>query len=70
MQQNNTRGAETLRMLATARYAPGGEHGGGEVVGYCDAPMVCIRRPDGSTFWWRADQCTFEQPPPNNGAER
>lgn len=31
----------------------------GTVISYCDAPMVHIRRADGSTFWWRADLCLF-----------
>lgn len=48
---------DTLGMYATAYTAPGAVHGVGQVVGYSDAPQFCIRRADGSTFWWRADLC-------------
>ena len=27
----------------------------GEVVAYCEAPMLAIRAVDGSQIWWRAD---------------
>jgi hypothetical protein len=37
--------------------------GMGEVIGYCDAPMVLVRRADGSKFWWRADLCEFSDAP-------
>lgn len=61
---SDRRGFDLIRKHAIARYRPGGIHGEGEVIAYCDAPQVCIRRPDGSVFWWWADMCEFSDPAP------
>jgi hypothetical protein len=54
-------GLEYLNKIAVAKTGtiPRIEHGEGEVIAYSGAPMVCIRRKDGSTFWWRVDLCEF-----------
>lgn len=49
------------------RMPQGGPYAEGEVIGACDAPMLHIRRADGSTFWWRADLCR-EAPLPFDAA--
>lgn len=56
------RGFDLLHMHATARTAPGAYYDQGEVIAYCEAPQVCIRRADGTTLWWRVDLCTFSDP--------
>lgn len=43
-----------------ARTMPGEVFGEGEIIGYCDAPQVLIKRADGSTFWWNASMCKVE----------
>lgn len=50
---------ELLHKQVVARTGPGYLQGEGEVIAYCTAPQVLIRRPDGSAFWWRADLCTI-----------
>lgn len=47
-----------LMRMAVARTAAGDIlQGVGQIVAYCDAPMVAIRRLDGTQMWWRADLC-------------
>lgn len=52
-----------LGMHATAKTAQGEKHREGRVIGYSNAPMVCIRDAAGNNFWWRADLCEYEEPP-------
>ncbi|QIG58193.1 hypothetical protein SEA_SKOG_41 [Gordonia phage Skog] len=76
MSLNETQALEAMakKMIATAWSGRGGQHGVGEIVGYCEAPQVLIRKPNGEQFWWRADQTTvaerpIEPPKPTYGDE-
>jgi len=48
------------KVVAKTATIPSIEHDDGEVIGYCTAPQVLIKRKDGTQFWWRYDLCAFE----------
>lgn len=62
MRYGDDRGFDLLGKIAVARTGPGDVYGEGEVIAYCAAPQVTIRRPDGTVFHWRVDMCEFVDP--------
>lgn len=51
---------EWLGKIVGMTTKPGSVVGGGKVIAYCPAPMVCVMLANGKRVWWRADLCEIE----------
>lgn len=48
---------ETLGCMVAANFSNGSKAFSGQMVVYCDSPMVGVKLADGSLRHWRADMC-------------
>lgn len=57
-------GVANLGAYITARFTDGSVAFSGQMVIYCDSPMVGVNCPDGTQRHWRADMCEVSAMPP------